>query len=98
MSTTHEVALFIHLSATVVWLGGMAGIGVVNARLARVHEHAAIAPVARASEFFGAAVVGPAALLTLITGIILGEDEDLTLATLWIVWGVVGVVVSSASE
>ena len=56
---------FVHLTAVIIWIGGLVAIGILNARLAR-EEGSSMAPIARASRFFGQAVVGPAAVLTLI--------------------------------
>ena len=53
-----------------------------------------MAPIARASRFFGQAVVGPAAVLTLIAGVIMVVDADLGFSTLWIAWGLGGILLS----
>lgn len=94
MYTIYNLSLFVHVSSVIIWIGGLVAIGILNARLARDKEGQAMAPLARASRFFGGAVVGPAAVLTLIAGIIMVVDADLGFDTLWIAYGLGGIIVS----
>jgi putative copper export protein len=94
MSTVYNVSLFVHVSAVIIWIGGLVAIGILNARLAREQERSAMAPFARASRFFGGAVVGPASALTLIAGIVMVVDAGLGFDTLWIAWGLAGIFLS----
>jgi uncharacterized membrane protein len=79
MFTVYNIALFLHVAAVIIWIGGLVAVSILNARLAREDGGPAMAPVARASRFFGQAVVGPAAVLTLIAGVIMVVDADLGL-------------------
>lgn len=92
--SVYNLFKFVHVAAVIVWVGGMVTIGVVNARVAREHNASAMASLTRASEFLGRAVVGPAAGLTLVAGIVMVVVGELSFATLWIVWGMAGLVVS----
>lgn len=86
---------FVHVAASIVWVGGMVAIAVLNARLAREGDAAVLGSVARQSAFFGQAVMGPAALTTLLAGI---GMVALTggRVPFWVAWGLVGVFGSMA--
>jgi uncharacterized membrane protein len=82
---------FLHVLAVIVWVGGAITGTILNARVTAAEDAAAARAFAAHNEFFGRAVMGPAALATLLTGIglmIVGR----TGAPLWIFWGFVGVV------
>ena len=51
MFTVCKISLFVHVTAVIIWIGGLA-IGILNTRLAR-EEGPAMAPIAQASRFFG---------------------------------------------
>lgn len=55
-----------------------------------------MAATARASRFFGSRIVGPAAGLTLIAGLVMVAAGGLQLTSLWILWGIGGLLVSMA--
>jgi uncharacterized membrane protein len=94
MFTFYNLFLFIHTVSVCVWLGGLTALVFLGTRLARKRDTAGIAAVARAGEFFGRTVVGPAAGITLLAGIGMVVDSHRSFATLWILWGVSGLVVS----
>lgn len=87
MNVVYTLSKFVHVSAVIVWLGGQVAIAVINARLARTHDPTQMAPLTRASRFFGTAIAGPAAGLTLIAGIVMMATAQLSFADLWIAWG-----------
>ena len=93
MFTVYNISLFVHVTAVIIWIGGLVAVGILNARIAR-EEGPAMAPIARARRFFGQAVAGPAAALTLIAGVIMVVDADLGFTTLWIAWGLGGILLS----
>ena len=94
MFTVYSISLFVHVTAVIIWIGGLVAVSILNARLAREEVGPAMAPVARASRSFGQAVAGPAAALTLIAGVIMVVDADLGFTTLWIAWGLGGILLS----
>jgi Predicted integral membrane protein (DUF2269) len=49
---------------------------------------------ARQSEFLGRSVIGPAAALVLIAGVVMVIDGGIGFGTLWIAWGIGAVIVS----
>lgn len=85
---------FLHIAAVIVWIGGLVGVGILNARVAREHDASALASLHHASAFFGRSVGGPAAGVTLVAGIVMMASGGIRFATLWIVWGLAGILVS----
>ena len=94
MFTLYTLFKFVHVMAVIVWLGGLTTISLITARLGREQEPAAQAAMARQSAFLGQSVIGPSAGVTLIAGIVMVVDSGIGFDTLWIAWGLVGVVVS----
>jgi uncharacterized membrane protein len=92
--TLYNLFKFMHIAAVIVWIGGMVTIGVINARVTRENDRAALSSLSRQSAFFGSAIIGPAAVITLIAGIVMVVDGDLDFDTLWIAWGMIVVVAS----
>ena len=66
---------------------------VLNARLARMGEPAAVAALGQQSEAFGRIVIGPAMVIVLIAGLWMAGQFGIPFTSLWIVWGLVGFVV-----
>lgn len=95
MLTWYSFLKFLHISAVIIWVGGVIMLGVVNARLAREREGAALAALSRHGRFFGRTLIGPSAVLTLVAGMALVGLGGGRMA-LWTVWGLVGVVGSIA--
>jgi hypothetical protein len=46
--------------------------------------------------FYGGAVLGPAAALTLIAGIVTAASAGFDMSALWIIWGFAGILASMA--
>jgi uncharacterized membrane protein len=93
--TVFTIFKFLHVLAVIVWIGGIITVSIVNARIAREKNPAALAAVARQTRFFGAAIVGPAAGLTLIAGIVMIAVSGLG-APLWVIWGFAAIFLSLA--
>ncbi|HZA39878.1 MAG TPA: DUF2269 family protein [Actinomycetota bacterium] len=94
MYTLYNLFKFVHVAAVIVWIGGMVTLGVINVRVTREGDRAALSSLSRQSAFFGSAIIAPAAVTTLIAGIVMVVDGDLGFDTLWIVWGLIVVVAS----
>lgn len=94
MDIVYDLFKFLHVTAVIVWLGGLVATSVITARLARELEPAQLVPLNRASQFFGSAVIAPAGALTLIAGVVMTVDAGISFATLWIAWGLAGLAVS----
>lgn len=96
MDLVYNLFKTLHVMAVIVWLGGLVGIGVINARISSAGDRAALASLADASRFFGSRIVGPAAGLTLIAGLVMVAVGGLQFAALWILLGLGGLLVSMA--
>lgn len=94
MSSLYGTVKFLHVTASIVWIGGMVALAIMNGRIAADAEPAGLKLMARQSGILGRTVMGPAAGLTLVTGLwlswILGSFP------FWMVWGLLGVAVSMA--
>jgi putative membrane protein len=81
---------FVHVAAVAVWVGGVFALTVLNARLARAGEPAAVAALGQQTEAFGRTVIGPAMAIVLIAGLWMAGQFGIPFTDLWIVWGLVG--------
>ncbi|HET9949934.1 MAG TPA: DUF2269 family protein [Longimicrobiales bacterium] len=95
MFTWYRLFTFVHIMAAILWIGGATIMAALSARLARVGEHSALQVVARQNEFVGRALLGPAALITLLAGLALMGLSRLGLP-LWMAWGLAGALGSMA--
>jgi uncharacterized membrane protein len=86
---------FLHVAAAIVWIGGVLTLTILNARLERTQDGAAVQFLAGQGAFFGRLVVGPAAGVTLLAGVALVVLGGGNMA-LWTVWGIIGVFGSMA--
>jgi uncharacterized membrane protein len=93
--TAYVVLKFLHIVAAIVWVGGVITLGVLQARLALVADRAVQRAMARQSGFFGMAVAGPAALLTLVAGMGMLGVAKLG-APFWVGWGFASLILSIA--
>lgn len=88
---------FLHIASVIVWLGGVSMLTLLNMRLARGSgDGAAQVTLARESAFLGRAVVGPAAGLTLVAGVVTAVVGGLDMGALWLTWGFAGIIISLA--
>ena len=93
METVYTLFKFLHIVGAIIWIGGVVAVNVINARVANEKGGAALATLARQSRFYGMAIVGPAAGLTLIAGIVMIAVSGLGIP-LWVIWGFVAILVS----
>jgi uncharacterized membrane protein len=86
---------FLHVVGVIVWLGGVTAVTVLNVRVARESaDGAGAAALARAASAFGRTVVGPAAGLALIAGVITMVVGGVDMSALWISWGMLAIPIS----
>jgi uncharacterized membrane protein len=93
MDTLYTPFKFLHILGAIVWIGGVIAVNIINVRVAREKEPSLLASLARQSSFFGAAVLGPAAGVTLLAGIVMIAVSGLGVP-LWVIWGLAAIVVS----
>jgi len=94
MNTAYLILKLVHILGAMVWLGGTVALVVLNARLGREGNPTMMATLGRQSEFFGRMVLGPAMLVTLLAGLVTAGVARFPFTTLWIVWGIIGFVMS----
>ena len=96
MFSSEKVFFFLHIVGVVAWLGGWTALWVLQVRFRKEQDSNVQLVLLRQSEFYGRAVVGAAAAVTLIAGLALSDREGVSFSTAWIVWGIVGLVASMA--
>jgi uncharacterized membrane protein len=87
MVTLYTLFKFLHIVSAIVWIGGVSTLSLLNFRLSRLNQPQALQALSRESNFYGRAVVGPAAALTLIAGIVTATQMGVSFSSLWITWG-----------
>src|SRR6266545_6159877 len=95
METVYNLFKFLHIVGAIVWIGGVITAAIIAARVAREKNQMVLAAVARQSRFHGVAIIGPAAGLTLIAGIVMIAVSGLGVP-LWVIWGFAAIIVSVA--
>lgn len=85
---------FIHIISVIVWIGGMIMLTVLNGRLAKSGPPEAVRALGQQSGALSMTLFLPAVLLTVITGIGLVQVGRLGFGQKWILWGIIGAVVS----
>jgi len=77
---------FIHIAGAIIWIGSVFTLGILTHRVTKKEDHAGAAALAQQSELFGRAVIGPSAMLTLISGIVMVAVYGMG-TPFWIIWG-----------
>ena len=94
MFSVYNLFLFLHIVGAIVWIGASLTLTLLNWRAAATNDRPAMAALARHNAFIGGAVIGPAALLTLVAGVVMVLNARLSFGLLWISWGLGGVLLS----
>jgi MFS family permease len=94
MVSTYTLLKFIHMAAAMIWIGGAVAITALTARLVREQDRGVLLALAQRAGTFGGAVLGPAAVLTLLAGIATTATVGFPFSSLWITWGFAGVLAS----
>lgn len=94
MPSTYLFFKFLHIAAAIIWIGGVLMLGAVQERLARTQDRDALLALSTHTEFFGRTLVGPSALLTLITGVVMVAVSGLSFGSFWVTWGFIGIFVT----
>ena len=85
---------FIHIVSVIVWIGGMIMLTVLNRRLAKSGPPEVVRALGQQSGALSMTLFLPAVLITVITGIGLVQVGRLGFGQKWILWGIIGAVVS----
>jgi len=95
MDTIYTLFKFLHIVGAIVWIGGVVAVNIISVRIAGEQAGAALAALARQSRFYGMAVIGPAAGVTLLAGIVMIAVSGLGVP-LWVIWGFAAILISMA--
>jgi putative membrane protein len=87
---------FLHVAAIVVWVGGTLALVILNMRASGSGDMAQTATMGQLSEFFGRAWIGPAMVVALLAGLGAAGSIGYSFSSLWIVWGIIGLILSVA--
>jgi uncharacterized membrane protein len=79
-----------HIVAVILWLGGVSALTAVSAMLLRA-DRAAFRSFIREAGFYGPVVIGPASLITLLTGLVMAGMTG-TFRMPWVQIGFGGIV------
>jgi len=87
---------FLHIAAAIVWIGSGVGFVTLTAIMVKAGDNAGAMSVGRHAETMGSRLFGPAAMSTLLFGIItvVVSDGAWQFSDAWIVIGFVGVALS----
>lgn len=89
--------LIIHILAVALWLGGSVMNGVINAKIAKSDDVGAKAALAKSEVSLGTQFYMPAAIVTLLSGIVLVlvSDGAYDFASIWVTVGVLSIIVAA---
>jgi uncharacterized membrane protein len=88
--TRYELWLFLHVTGTIVWVGGAVVVQVFGALTQRAGDPAQTAAFGRSSTWVGTWLFMPASALVLLTGALLTEDGNWDWTEPFVLIGVVG--------
>jgi uncharacterized membrane protein len=83
---------FLHVAAVIIWIGGIAAMTIWTVRAGRDSDPRSLAVTMRHAIFYGQRVVGPSSGVVLLAGIAMVISAHIPFMTLWIVWGMVGIL------
>jgi uncharacterized membrane protein len=89
---TYLVLKLLHVLAVITWIGSVAALGMVTARLIRAGDRATLASLFPQTMAYGQRVVGPSSILVLLTGIGMVIAGKLPWGAFWISWGFAGIL------
>ena len=92
-ATLYALFKFVHVVGAIVWVGGSLVLAMTTIRYLREESPSEVAAIIRQNAFVGQYALGPAAAVTLTAGItlmVVGKWPP----TLWIVWGLLGLLIS----
>jgi uncharacterized membrane protein len=93
--TLENLFHFLHQLTAIIWLGGVLALNVLQVRLAGRRDPAVQQSLLHLIDLYGRAVIAPAAVVNLLTGLVLvAQMDDVAWSDAWVVWGLAGIVLS----
>jgi uncharacterized membrane protein len=93
MFTTYLILKFIHVAAAIFWIGGVIAMMIWTVRAGAEKDLQKLATITGYVHFYGQRVVGPSSGLVLLAGIFMVLNAHISFGTLWVTWGLAGIVV-----
>jgi uncharacterized membrane protein len=96
VSTTDWYTAFmtVHVVFVVVWVGGGAILTVLGIRAERANDNGELVAIARQAAFLGHKVFAPAAIVVVAMGIAMVSNKDIGFNHFWIVFGLLGFLIT----
>jgi uncharacterized membrane protein len=91
---TYTLLKFVHIASIALWFGGLVTLLVLNRLLSGAGETAGLQSLARHGQRISMRIFLPAVITTLITGIGMVQIAHYGFGRVWVIWGMVGLVVS----
>jgi uncharacterized membrane protein len=91
----YDLLLFVHVTGAIVWIGGALSMQVLSVRIQRLDGLQSMANVAGHIEWVGQHLYMPAAILVLLSGIGGVLEGGLGFDSVWVLWGLAGIVFST---
>jgi uncharacterized membrane protein len=85
---------FIHVVSIAIWVGGLVTMLTLNSILQRSGDPAAAQALGRQGGAVSVRLFMPAVAVTVLTGIGMVQAGNLSMGSTWVLWGMIGTVVS----
>jgi uncharacterized membrane protein len=92
--TVFDLFKFLHIASAIVWIGGAVTLTILNVRVRRTGDRAAMAALGQQSAVLGRILLGPAAASTFVTGLVMIAEAGIAFTTLWVLWGTIAIALS----
>src|SRR5688572_7380840 len=90
----YNILKFVHIVSIIVWIGGLTMLFALNRRVARLGKPELARALGEQGGPLSMILFMPALVLTVITGIGMVQVGRLGFSQTWILWGIIGTVVS----
>jgi uncharacterized membrane protein len=95
MITMYSLFKFLHIVGAIGWIGGLITFSLLSISAARENDPSVLATMTRLMRLNGMLVIGPAAGLTLIAGMVMIAVSSMGVP-FWVIWGFAAISVSIA--
>src|SRR5687767_9084626 len=93
-SGMYNILKFVHIVSIIVWIGGLTMLFLLNRRVAKLGKPELARALGEQGGPLSMMLFMPAVVITLITGIGMVQVGRLGFSQTWILWGIIGTVVS----
>jgi protoporphyrinogen IX oxidase len=90
----YTILKFLHVASIAVWFGGVVTLVMLNRLIVGTGDDSLMKGLGRMAGAISMRLFGPAMMVAVIAGIGLVQMGDLSFGSLWIIWGIVGTVLS----